>query len=87
MATNKLAVSGRRKTAAHRQKQTTLLPEGDKYTVALKPEEIALSRSLARVIAQPGQVLTIQDVLRIGLANLGIARKKDLEIGTNQKAV
>jgi hypothetical protein len=85
MATTKIEVSGRRKSAAEKQRQKTLLPDAQKFTTLLKPEEVVLARSLARVIAQPGQALTIQDVLRIGLANLGLANLKKLEIGTEKQ--
>lgn len=84
MPTTRLAVSGRRKTAAIKQKQRSFLPNAQKLTTALSPEEVLLARSLARVIAQPGQMLTAQDVLRIGLANLGLLHKSKLEVGTDK---
>jgi len=84
MKTTKLAVSGRRKSAALKQRQRTLLPSGQKLTTALSGEEILLARGLARILAQPGQELCVQDVLRIGLANLGLANKEKLAVGTDQ---
>lgn len=83
MATSALAKSGRRPAAAKKQRQRPLLPEGEKLTVALTGEELSLGRSLARIIAQPGQQLNVQDVLRIGLANLGLANKDALAKGSD----
>lgn len=85
MATTKLQVSGKRPGSGRKQKSRPLLPDGDKLTVALTGEELTLARSLARVIAMPGQTLNAQDVLRIGLANLGLANKQKLEVGTDRR--
>lgn len=84
MATTKIAASGRRKSAALLQKQKTFLLDPQKFTTALAPEEVLLAKALARVIAQPGQHLTVQDVLRIALANLGLANKAKLAVGTDK---
>lgn len=83
MITTKTQASGRRPKAAGKQRQRTLLPDPRKFTLKLAPEEIALARSLERVIAQPGQRLTLQDVVRIGLANLGLLHRSKLEAGTD----
>ena len=84
MATSKLQVSGRRVKSSSARKQSTFFPEAKKINVALQPEEIILANSLSRVIAMPGQSLNIQDVLRIGLANLGLANLAKLEVGTDR---
>lgn len=85
MNTSKLAVSGRRPKTGARQRIRPLLMDGDKLTVALTGEELMLARSLARVIAMPGQTLNAQDVLRVALANLGLANKKKLAVGTDRR--
>lgn len=85
MNSTKLQASGRRPAAGIRQKQRLMLPCIPKLTVAMTPEEHLLSASLARVIAIPGQILTKQDVLRIGLANLGVLHKAKLAVGTDLK--
>lgn len=85
MATTKLQVSGRRARKSSGRKQTSFFPDGRKFTVALKPEEQILAKNLAGVIAQPGQTLNVQDVLRIGLANLGLVNLTKLEVGTDRK--
>ncbi len=84
MATTKLQVSGRRARKSTGRKQASFFPEGKKINVALKPEERILAANLARVLAQPGQTLNAQDILRIGLANLGFANMKKLEVGTDR---
>ncbi len=83
MITSKLDASGRRPAAGRKQKQRPLLPEGAKLTVKLTGEEMTLSRSLSRVVAQPGQTLTVQDVLRIALAQLGLVHRAKLTKGTD----
>lgn len=83
MATTKLEVSGRRARKRAPKNQTLFFPEAGKINVALKPEERLLAQQLARVIAMPGQSLNTQDVLRIGLAQLGIVHRKKLEVGTD----
>jgi len=84
MVTNKLQASGRRPASAKRQRIKPLLPETEKFTTALKGEEQILARGLARVIAVPGQQLTVQDILRIGLAQLGVLHAEKLIKGTDR---
>lgn len=83
MNTTKCAAAGKRPKAAVKQKQAYLLRPQPKLTVAMSPEEHLLTTALARVVAQPGQTLTKQDVLRIALANLGLLHRKKLTAGTD----
>jgi len=72
MATTKLQAGGRRAASKKSKTQASFFQDGKKFTVALSQEEIILANTLARKVAQPGQTLNVQDVLRIALANLGI---------------
>ena len=78
-----LAKRSPRKSNATREK--TLFGIGVKITLALAPEEVALARSLARIISLPGRALNVQDVFRIALANLGNLHEQGLAVGTGHK--
>lgn len=85
MKTTKVQASGRRPSVGVKQKQRPLLPEGMKINIALTGEELMLAKQLARVLAQPGQILSQQDVLRIALANLGLQNAGKLAVGTDKQ--
>lgn len=86
MVTQKTAKSSRGTRCANGPKQSSFLQDGRKLNVKLQPEELVLACNLARILARPGQVLTTQDVLRIALANLGIANFKLLAIDTDKSS-
>lgn len=49
--------------------QQVMFGESKKFTVTLTDAEILTAQELARIVAVPGTVLNVQDVLRISLAN------------------
>lgn len=78
MPTTSLKVRSPKGASKNPKPLTSSLQQGKKILVALKPEEVVLARSLARLIAQPGHTLNAQDVMRIALANLGITHQQSL---------